>query len=172
MPRKWIKRWLPAHDTVREHRYLSWLGQYLQDPNLWHLNRRSVAGGFFVGIFCALLPLPFQMVIAGFGAILFRVNLPLSVALVWLTNPLTIAPVFFATYKLGTLMLGTQVGDFAADTSWEWLHSEFQQIWQPLLLGSLVSGLALGLSGYALVRTVWRLHIVRRINERRNKPPR
>ena len=167
MPKQWIQRWLPSHEKVRDHHQLRWLGTLLHDPNLWHLNRRSVSGAFFVGIFCAFLPLPFQMVLAALIAMLFRVNLPLSSALVWITNPLTIPPIFFATYKLGTLLLGTPVETFAGDSSWEWIISEFQLIWRPLLLGSLICGLVSGAVGYVTVRSLWRLHIVRRIQERR-----
>lgn len=172
MPRKLIRRWLPHHDTIREHHHLRWLGQHLHDPNLWHLNRRSISGAFFVGVFCAFIPLPFQMLIAAVGAIWLRVNLPLSVVLVWITNPLTFAPIFYATYKLGTLLLGTPIGKFAADTSLGWLYSEFQMIWQPLLLGSLLSGLICGLGSYVVIRTLWRVQIVRRIKARRRPPGR
>lgn len=167
MPKRMIQRWLPSHDKVRDHHQLRWLGTLLHDPNLWHLNRRSVSGAFFVGIFCAFLPLPFQMVIAALVAMLFRVNLPLSAALVWITNPLTMAPIFYATYKLGTLLLGTPLQPVATDFSLHWIVEEFALIWRPLLLGSLLSGLLGGAVGYVAIRMLWRLHIVRRIEERR-----
>ena len=72
-----------------------------QDPNLWHLNRHSAAGGFGIGLFFAFWPVPFQMWLSAFAAIPLRVNLPLSVATVWLTNPITMPPIFYGAYKVG-----------------------------------------------------------------------
>ena len=51
----------------------------LHHPNLWHLHRRSVAGGVAVGMFCGLIPGPFQMIGAAIMSVLFRVNLPVAV---------------------------------------------------------------------------------------------
>ena len=45
MPRKYFRKYLPAHETIRENHYVRWFGPWLQHPNLWHLNRRSVSGG-------------------------------------------------------------------------------------------------------------------------------
>ena len=56
--------------------------KWLQDPALWYLNRRSVAGAFAIGMFVMYLPPLGQLLIAVAGAIAFRVNFPISVALV------------------------------------------------------------------------------------------
>ena len=53
-------------------------GDSLFHPALWHLNRRSAAGGVAVGLFCGLIPGPLQMLGAGIACVLFRVNLPVS----------------------------------------------------------------------------------------------
>ena len=39
-----FKALLPSAHQVKFHRSLQFLGKYLHDPNLWHLNRRSSAG--------------------------------------------------------------------------------------------------------------------------------
>ena len=168
MPRKFIRRYLPHHDSIRGHRHLSWLGTLLHDPNLWHLNRRSVSGAFAVGLFCAFIPVPFQMVIAALIAIPARVNLPISVVLVWLTNPLTMGPIFFFAYKVGTWILGATIHPTATENlSIEWVMHELRVIWKPFLLGSFVCGSISALLGYVGMRLVWRLHLVRRWKARR-----
>lgn len=168
MPRKFIRRYLPHHDTIRGHRHLSWLGTLLHDPNLWHLNRRSVSGAFAVGLFCAFIPVPFQMVIAALIAIPARVNLPISVVLVWLTNPLTMGPIFFFAYKVGTLILDAPLDPSLAEAKGiEWFMRELKAIWKPFLLGSFICGSVSALLGYVGMRLAWRLHLVRRWKARR-----
>ena len=42
-------------------------------------------------------------------AIVSRCNLPVAFALVWITNPLTIPPMFYFAYRLGAWLLGMDV---------------------------------------------------------------
>ena len=70
---------------------------------VWHLNRRSVAGGVAVGLFVSWLPLPLQMVFAATIAAVMRVHVPVSVVMVWFSNPLTFAPVSYTHLTLPTI---------------------------------------------------------------------
>ena len=97
MPRKFFKKYMPDQHLLRSHRSLRWLGTHLHDPNLWHLTRKSVSRAFLVGVFCAFLPIPGQMIVAAALALLCTSNLAISIGLVWLTNPLTMPPVFVIT---------------------------------------------------------------------------
>ena len=108
MPKKFIRRFLPEPQAVKNNKILRVFGSVLHEPNLWHLNRRSAAGGFCIGLFFAFWPVPFQMWLSAGVAIPFRANLPLSVATVWVTNPFTIPPIFYAAYKIGSTVLGTK----------------------------------------------------------------
>lgn len=157
MPKRLIKRLLPHHDTVREHKHLKVFGNLLHDANLWHLNRHSASGGFAVGLFMAFVPLPFQMVLAAAAAIFFRVNLPISVALVWITNPITIPPIFYFTYRVGTWILQTPAQAEAFQFSLEWIEQNgLHDILLPLLVGSLICGAIASLAGYLLILWIWR----------------
>ncbi len=169
MPKKLIKRFMPNHETIRDHKHLRFFGTLLHDPNLFHLNRRSASGAFAVGLFMAFVPLPTQMVLAAAAAILFRVNLPISVVLVWLTNPVTIPPMFYFAYLVGTWIMGEPVhmDQNAFQLSYEWLKTELAAIWQPFLLGCFVTGSVSALIGYSTIRGLWRLHLVRHYQERK-----
>jgi uncharacterized protein len=164
MAKKLIKRLFPSYHRVRDHESLRFFGTLLHDPNLWHLNRRSVAGAFAVGLFVAFQPIPFQMLVSAAIAILVRVNLPISVLLVWITNPLTMGPIYYACYRLGLWILDMPKIRFRFEWTMEWFTQDMMLIWKPLVTGSLILGVAAGLVGYAAIRVLWRLHILRRIS--------
>lgn len=129
-----------------------------------------------VGLFAAFIPLPFQMVLAAALAIPFRVNIPISVGLVWLTNPVTMPPVFYASYKLGAWILGAPMHPpVSFEISWDWMMQELQLIWQPFLLGSLLLAAMSAVLGNLVVRLLWRLHVLRYLRKkrrrRRQQPP-
>lgn len=147
---------MPNPDSIRGHKSLRFLGKLLHDPNLWHLNRHSVARAMGIGLFVALLPIPLQMVLAACLAIWTRANLPIVVSLGWLTNPLTMPLVFYCTYKMGALLMGLTPRAFPDRLSWEWLSEQLSTLWQPFLLGSLVAGIVLGLAGYFGTMAYWR----------------
>src|SRR5690606_14380210 len=105
-PRRFLQRYIGRRDDIARSRIAGWLGQRLHDPELWHLGRRSVAGGVGLGFFLAFIPLPIQMLIATPLALFARVNLPVTMAALWLTNPLTMAPMYLFAYKVGTWIVG------------------------------------------------------------------
>ncbi len=161
MPKRLIKQYMPDHETIRKHKHLKLFGALLHDPNLWHLNRRSASGAFAVGLFMAFVPVPFQMLLAAGAAILTRVNLSLSVLLVWITNPITMPPMFYGAYRLGTWLIGVPERNVHFALSLEWLTSEMGAIWQPFLLGCLLLGTLSALAGFSIIRGLWRLRLVR-----------
>lgn len=162
MDPKLIRRFLPDPAFIKDHPSLQWLGKTLHDPNLWHLNRHSVSKAFLVGIFCALMPIPFQMVAAAMLSILIHSHLALSVALVWITNPVSAPVIFFLTYKLGAWILDLPKRGFHIELSWQWVTEGLIPIWQPLLLGSFICALLGSLTAYLVVNKLWRIRIRQR----------
>lgn len=169
MPKKLLKRFLPSNHLIKAHPSLSFLGPFLEDPNLFHLNRHSVSTAFLVGMFLAFFPVPGQMILAAIFAFWIRCNLPIAVALVWITNPITIPPIFFATYTLGAWLLDTPPIDFSFMFSWEWLKSEFNHLWKPLLLGSFAAGSFFAISSYTIIKLSWRCYVVYSWQHRKEK---
>ncbi len=170
MPKAIFRRFAPDRRSLRRYKALSILGDWLHDPNLWHLNRRSVSGAFAVGLFCAWMPVPFQMVLAALVALPLRVNLPLSVALVWVTNPVTIPVMFYGAYKVGAWMLGDGVGvPFAPEVSWRWFVSVMAVSWRPFLFGSFVMAVFSAAAGYVGVLLFWRWHVTRQWKRRQRR---
>ncbi len=169
MPKRFLKRITPDPDFIKQHKYLSMFGEVLHNNNLWHMNRHSVARAFSVGLFCAFMPIPFQMVLAAALAIVWRANLALSVCLVWITNPITMAPIFYFSYHIGATILHMPHQHFHIELSMQWLASQFIHIWEPLLLGSLICGVIAAILGNLMIRLLWRIMVIRSWSLRRRR---
>ena len=172
MPKHLIKRYIPTPERIAQLPGIHRFGPRITEPMLWHINRRSISGAMFVGLFCALIPLPGQMLFAALFAIWLRVNLPLSIALTWLTNPFTMVPILYSSYWLGAHLYGVpmleigQIKDaFVAMTTHLFstatlppTHGVFS--FPAMLLGLLAEALILATLGTLLMRALWRYHVV------------
>jgi uncharacterized protein (DUF2062 family) len=166
MPRRLFKRYMPNPETIRDHKSLRFLGTLLHDPNLWHLNRHSVARAMAVGLFAAFIPAPMQMLIAACLAIPIRANLPISVGLVWLTNPITMPPIFYCTYKMGSWLMGVPPMELPDELTWNWISGELAIVWKPFLIGSVLTGTVLAALAYATTMLYWRWWVARNWRKR------
>ena len=166
MPRKFFKRIMPSHTEIKEHKYLSIFGEALHNPNLWHMNRRSVAGAFAVGLFFMWVPIPLQMVMAAAAAIIFHTNLTLSVIIVWISNPITIPPMFYFAYLVGTWIIGEPPQDFEFQLTFDWLQNELETSWKPFLTGCFVLATSSSIIGYFSISQFW-TYAVRKERSRR-----
>lgn len=164
--RKRLKKWMPDHDTIKRYRWLQPFAHLLQHHNLWHLHRRSVAGGVAVGLFAGLIPGPLQMLVAALLAIKLRVNLPVSLFATLYTNPFTILPLYVLAYQLGCLVTGSHpaVALTLPDLHWQnWLSelwSWLSVLGQPILVGLPLLAVLFAGIGYVLVRLAWRVMVV------------
>lgn len=171
MPRRFLRKFLPSHESIRQNRHLARFGSLLHHPNLWHLNRHSVAGGVAVGLFAGLVPgsNPVQFALGALLAIAFRVNLPLAVFVTLYTNPFTIMPLYLLAYAIGTALLpgghAPLTPEPALDLSHlgDWLSALFDwtaSLGKPLALGLAVLAVGLAIAGYVLVQLAWRAHVI------------
>ena len=171
MPRKLFRKILPSHETIRENRYIARFGPRLQHHNLWHLHRRSVAGGVAVGLFCGLVPgsNPVQFIAAALVAIALKVNLPIAVAVTLYTNPFTIVPLYYLAFRVGEFVLVRGTADIPSidlaiqgKRFYEWLPAIWDwitHVGKPLLVGLPTLAATLALVGYFAVEWAWRIHV-------------
>lgn len=163
MPRKFFGRYLPDPEEVLAKPWCKPFRPWLGHPSLWHLNRRSISGGFAIGLFCGLIPGPFQMLGALLMAIPLRKNIPVALVTTFYTNPLTILPLYVLAYGYGRLLVGGEeskvhVPDhWSLASFWEWAMS----LGTPLAVGLLALAITLAFVGYFTVDILWRLHVAR-----------
>ncbi|MDX1589686.1 MAG: DUF2062 domain-containing protein [Oleiphilaceae bacterium] len=157
MSKRLLKRYIPTPEKVRSIRALRFLGSLLHEPNLWHINRHAISRAVLIGVFWCLIPMPFQMIAAALVAVWFNANLPLTLALVWISNPVTMAPMAYGTYVVGTWVLArpaSSLQDFRLD--WGWFAERLLEVGIPLYVGSLISAVVLSCTSYLLVQYLWR----------------
>lgn len=171
MPRKFFRKFLPSHDSIRQNRHIAWFGPRLQHHNLWHLHRRSVAGGLAAGMFAGLVPgsNPVQFAIAAILAIVFRVNLPIAVIVTLYSNPFTIVPLYYTAFRLGQLVLmqgdgGLPPMAFGLEGKGfsEWIPAALNwlaSVGKPLAIGLPLLAMLLAVVGYFAVDWAWQLHV-------------
>ena len=173
-----FRKFLPSHETVRSQRWLKPFGKWLQHPNLWHLHRRSVAGGVAVGLFCGLIPGPLQMISAALLAVLLRVNLPVAAFTTLYTNPFTILPLYAVAYELGAWFSGVHRAaplERLAFSEMHWqswpgeLWAWLQMLGKPLLTGLPLLAAGLAIIGYIAVRVAWRVAVILKWRARRRR---
>ena len=163
--RNLFKRYIPHKESIASNSIIRLFDEYLHDPNIWHIHRRSSAGGAAIGVFCAFIPIPIQTLSAAALAILFRINLPIAILFSFLANPITVPFIFFYSYKLGSILFGleeNQINNIIPEntTIIEWFNTIFLNIWEPLLIGCLILGLISSSITYFLIRLIWRIGAV------------
>lgn len=169
MPKHTLKKLIPSASELRDRKALHFFGDWIYEGNLWHLNRYSASMGFFVGLFMAFMPIPGQMLVAAVLAVWLRCNLPISISLVWITNPLTMPAIFFFAYELGAFILGVDTQAIQFELSFAWLSATLGAIWQPFLLGCFLFSIGFGALGYFVVDIMWKAQTRRKWRERQLK---
>jgi uncharacterized protein (DUF2062 family) len=178
MPRRFLRKFLPSHESIRQNRHIARFGTLLRHPNLWHLNRHSVAGGIAIGLFAGLVPGPFQMLTAAILAVPLRVNLPVALVTTLYTNPLTIGPLYVIAYWIGTLFVPGESAQLSHPPGLEW--SNFGawlrafldwavSLGKPLAVGLLALAIGLAVAGYVLVQVAWRAYVIVAWRRRRRR---
>ena len=168
--RRHIRKYLPDHESIKSNRWLAPFKDTLLHPRLWHLNRHSAAGAVAAGLFCGLIPGPFQMLGAAICAVVLRVNLPLAMLTTLYTNPFTIVPLYIAAFALGQWALADDRQRFVmppepgADGLVAWIYALIDWmigLGAPLALGLVLLAAGLAVAGYVAVRLAWRIYLVR-----------
>ena len=163
MPRRLLKRLIPNQAQLRKVRGLGIVGERLFHPSLWHLSRRSVRNAVLLGVAFAFIPLPAHTLIGALCAVWLRCNVAITVALIWINNPFTIAPLYFGAYKLGAWLLGQHIDTDHVEVNLGTLHA----IGTPFLLGCTVLAIVTGVLAAALLDVGWRWSVRRQWQRRR-----
>src|SRR3954470_20930100 len=173
--RAWIRRHIPSRETIDSYRVLRPFAKQLRHPELWHFNARSVPRGVALGLGVGVI-IPFMhVIIAVILAIPVRANVAIAGAFTLVVNPLTIPPMYYAAYRIGSWELRHDAALIdparAEQASGElsrflfWIHHASG----PIALGILTISAAAAATGYAVSAVGWRLWIRSKWRHRRHE---
>lgn len=164
---------MPKPETLKNNRWLRWMGPVLNHPRLWHFSRKGIALGLALGIFFGLLIPIAQIPFAAAMAVALRANVPMAVASTLVTNPVTFGPVYYGAYRLGKAVLGEKAPtdreiESKLQSSQEespaieglgnrmrHAASQLSTVGKPLVVGLAIVASLSGITVYFLVSGIW-----------------
>ena len=153
-----LKRFSPKQEDIN----LGWLNKHLHNPDLWKWNKRTISKAFAIGLFCAFLPLPLHTLLAAALAVAFSSNILLSMGLVWINNPLTMVPIYYYIYKLGSHIIGIEIDpnfQFTIDNFMGSFTSTLTAIW----VGGLIISTISAIIGYITILAIYKYRAYQRV---------
>lgn len=179
---RWIKRVMIRPESLKDTWIYRLLGGNVLRRECWSLRPASAAMGAAIGMFVMLTPtIGIQTPIAIALCVPLGGNIPLSLVAVFISNPLTMVPVFGFNLYLGCRMLGIPFPKLYGKGSLTEAHPDFVELtgvllrdysW-PMWLGSLVVATIAATMSYAIIYylAMWarRVHLVESIKERAEK---
>ncbi len=142
----------------------TFLEKYKLPRAYFNINRKMVTMGVFIGLFWGFIPMPMQMLAVIATTPLIRFNVPLAIAMVWLSNPFTMPPMYYMEYLTGNFILGYE-GIENIELTLEWFSANMGNIFVPLYVGASFYSIIVAGFIYGLLNWLW----IRSVNEERRE---
>jgi uncharacterized protein len=170
MARGWFRRsvfktirFLKHPRKLRQSPAMRWFARHFLDKRVWKPTQHTLSGGMAVGMFVTLQLLPIQMPTATVLSAIFRVNIPIAIALCWVSNPLTVPFMAWLEYAIGKWFLSlyttvptspfpTQLPESMVD-AWIVLREHAPV----MLMGGIILGAVVALLSYIITWGCWEI---------------
>ena len=140
------------------------LDTFLEKYNLprayFNINRKMITKGVLIGLFWGFIPMPMQMAAVVATTPFIRFNVPIAIAMVWLSNPLTMPAMYYMEYLTGNFILGKE-GIADIELTLEWFSNHMGDIFLPLYVGTAFYSIVVSGLIYLLLNWLW----IRSVNE-------
>ncbi|MGH1426870.1 MAG: DUF2062 domain-containing protein [Arenicella sp.] len=153
-----LRRKLPKKHEIENTPSLSMFKSFWKRPELWAMNRNSLPLGIAIGIFCAFMPMPFEMVLAAFLAIALGGNVIFAISFVWISNPFTWIPLYTPCYWIGTKIFRIEPIAITNMSSLR-INAELGYHYAALWVGCTLVGLTLAFLSYFTLKVIWRRQV-------------
>ena len=168
---RWLKTITPERHTLEQNWCLRPFAALVVDRGCWTFRRISVIRAFSLGLLIAFVPptpfLPLHLMLCIVFGLLFRLNIPVMVATVFLSNPVTWFPQIAGSIWVGAKLMGLNLMPMMQHLNQTNFRAGIHQLWQPLLLGAFVLGITAAACGYVIGQFVWRARVIYLLRRRR-----
>ena len=145
--------------TTKSEKLKAFIKKAKVAPEFLAANRKMISRGVVLGVFIAFIPMPMQMAAVLLFMPIFRFNVPVALAMCWLSNPITMPPMYYIEYELGSFLLGIQPQP--VELTIEWFSNNMDAIFLPLYFGTLIFSIVGSISAYFIVNYFWKLSACR-----------
>ncbi len=118
------------------------------------INRKSVSKGISLGIFIGFIPMPMQMIAVLALTPFVKFNVPISISMVWLSNPITMPFMYYLEYKTGNYILGLPTLE-NIELTLKWFQLHWDCIVFPLYVGTIPYSVIVSTLVYILINWCW-----------------
>ena len=118
------------------------------------VNRRMITRGVAVGLFWGFIPMPMQMLAVMATTPFLRFNVPIAISMVWLSNPITMPPMYYMEYLTGNFLLGRE-GIDDIELTMSWFTENFDDILVPLYVGTAFYSIVVTGIIYVVLNRLW-----------------
>lgn len=167
MPRRFFRKFALKRDLFHGKWYLAPFDHLLHDHNLWGIRRRTVVPAVAIGLFIGYMPFPGHPLMAALTALALRVNIPIAALTTFVSNPVTMGPMYYLAHRLGRYLLGMEPEPFQFELSFAWVKESLVNNWQPMMLGCFLLGALLALIGYVTLDLFWRASLADYVSRKR-----
>ena len=152
--------------STNNPKFNEFLDKYKLPKAYFAINRRAVTKGLLVGLFWGFIPMPFQMLGVLATTPFMKFNVPIALATVWLSNPITYPPLWYLEYLTGNLILGKD-GIDNIELTMQWFKEHWNDIVVPLYVGTAFYSTVVAYLIYLLANWLW-IKSVNKANKKRN----
>ena len=146
-------------NTSKSEKLKSFIKKYKIPREYLSTNRRMVSKAVFIGIFIAFIPMPMQMLAVVALMPFTRFNVPIAIAMCWLSNPFTMPPMYYMEYVTGAFILGSEIEP--VEMTLEWFSDNIGKIFVPLYVGTFFYSVVGSLTAYYIVNRFWKSSVDR-----------
>ena len=167
--RRWFRQLEPRVIASLKGPMFDRIKPWLDQHDVFNFNRKPLALGVAIGMFCGLIPGPLQVLGTAVLCCWWRGNVIAGAAATMYTNPLTIVPLYALAFKVGQWVLPGQYtlpplpnmslhnGQWMLEMS-NWVHA----LGWPLAVGLPLLALSFALLAWILVHALWLAPVVAR----------
>ncbi len=143
--------------TSKHKKLRDFIKKYKIPKEYLSTNRRMISRAVLIGLFIAFIPMPMQMAAVLLFVPFIKFNVPIGLAMCWLSNPITMPPMYYMEYLTGSFLLG--IKPEPVKMTLEWFSNNIDNIFIPLYFGTAMYSIFGSLIGYFLVNYLWKLSV-------------